>query len=103
MELNYDFLKENVVMVEVIKDINMGPIEDFLDGVHGVMITGLKDDDGDAIIETGTKGEFNVQPHNGWYEMSIDNKAFDIAIDGDQLNEYIKGLKIIGPNKHFFK
>lgn len=104
MKLNYEFLKENVVEVEVVKELNMGDIEDFLDMVNGVMITGLIiNDHNEAIIVAGSKGKFNVQPYNNWYEMSIDGYSFDVAIEDEELNEYIKGLKIIGPNKHFCK
>lgn len=104
MKLNYEFLKENVVEVEVLKEFNMGPIEDFLDQTNGVMINGLKiNDNNEAIIIKGAKGKFNVQPFNGWYEMTIDGYSFDVALENEELNEFIKGLKIIGPNKHFIK
>lgn len=104
MKLNYELLRRNVIEVEVIKDLNMGDFDDFLDGTNGIMISGLKaGKDGEAIIVAGTKGKFNVQPYNGWYEMAIDGYLFDVAIDGEDLNDYLKGLVVIGPNQHFHK
>lgn len=104
MLLTYDFLKLNVVEVEIKKELNMGPFEDFLDQVNGVMIDGLNcNDEGDAIIQIGVKGKLYVQPYNNWFEMTISGYSFDVALDDDEINNYIKGLKVIGPNKHFVK
>lgn len=102
--LTYEFLKQNVTKVELLKDINMGDVEDFLDSVDNQIITGFMiSEDRDAIIQAGTIGEFNVQPFNSWYEMTIDGKSFDVALDDNELNDFIKLIEVVGPNKHFVK
>lgn len=104
MKLNYEFLKVNVIKVELIEDLNMGPMEDFMDQFNGLMFEGLKvNDDDEAIIVKGTQGLFNVQPHNYHYEMTINGYTFDVAIDDDELNQYFKGIEFIKPNKYFIK
>jgi hypothetical protein len=103
-KLNYDFFKENVAMVEIKKDLDMGNIETFLEMTNGVMISGLEvDENNNAIIKKGTKGKFNVQPHNNWFEMGIDGYWFDVALEDNELNEFIELIEIIGPNKYYSK
>lgn len=105
MKMSYDFLKQNVAMVEVIKEINMGPAEDFLDQVNGMLVTGLFIDENDnAIICPGAKGKICVQPHNHHYEMTIDGYWFDICFDTDEdLNDTLSLIEVVGPNKYFAK
>ena len=104
MTLTYDYLKENVVMVEVMEDLHMGDIEDFLDQTNGLMVTGLEVNENDeAIIVKGAIGKFNVQPYNNWYEMTIDGYSFDVAVEEDELNKKFKLISVEGPNKYFVK
>lgn len=82
MELNYEMLKNNVVKVELLIDLDLY----------------------DNCIPKGTIGSFNVQPYNGWYELTLENgESYDVALEDDELNNCIKGLKFIGLNKHFIK
>lgn len=102
--LTYEYLKQNVAKVELLKDLNMGDGEDFLDQTHGIMITGLViNEEGDAIIQKGTIGKFYVQSFNSWYEMIIDEVGFDVALEDHELNDFIKLIEVVGPNKHFNK
>ncbi|MNO10600.1 hypothetical protein D3C76_01400 [compost metagenome] len=104
-KLNYEFFKQNVAEVELKEELNMGPIEDFMDQVNGFFITGLYFNEKDeAIIAKGSIGKLNVQPYNFHYQMTIDGYPFDVTFDTDEdLNDTINLIKVVGPNKHFVK
>jgi hypothetical protein len=108
IELNYDLLKENFVEVEVLKDLNMGDdsLDLLMNQTNGIIPEGfIINEDEEVIIPAGTKAKFCVQPYNCWYDIAIKGAGveihYDVALEDDELNEYIKGLNVIGPNTLF--
>lgn len=105
-KLTYDFLKDNVVEIEVLEDINMGDVIDYEDQLHvnDKSIYVINEEE-ELIIPKGTIAKLMVQPYNYHYEIEFENHdATDICFDTDEeLRELVRGLKIIGPNTHFVK
>ncbi|AEO93848.1 gp603 [Bacillus phage G] len=102
VELSYDFLEENVVQVEVLDDFKMGPWSwHFKEKPVCSQIVFCGDE---LIIPKGTVGIFK-QSCNHKIGLELENDfVIDVFFENDEeLNEYVKFIKVIGPNENFIR